>query len=52
MFKNIAVFMITLFTRLYVREGILLDGKHLHDRIISIWGEVLANKQFNPAYFG
>jgi hypothetical protein len=44
-FKLIAFFIITLFTRLYVRVGILLtSGKHLHDSIILLRGEVWANK--------
>jgi hypothetical protein len=40
MFKIIALFIIMLFTRLYVRVGILFTrGKHLHDRILSLrWG--------------
>jgi len=41
-FKIIAFFMITLIARLYVSVGILLScGKHLHDHIISLRGEVL-----------
>jgi hypothetical protein len=45
MFKIIAFFIITLFARLYARVGILLTyGKHLHDCIISVRGEVCAHK--------
>ena len=45
MLKNIAFFIITLFTRLYVRAGILLTwGKHLHDSIISLRGDAWASK--------
>ena len=41
MFKIIAFFRITLFARLYVRVGILLTfGKHLHDRTISLRGDI------------
>jgi hypothetical protein len=37
--------MITLFARLYVRVGILLTCRmYLHDRIISLRGEVSAHK--------
>ena len=44
MLKIIAFFVIPLFARLYVRVGILLTrGNHLHDRIISLRGEVLAH---------
>ena len=40
--------LITLFTLLYVRVGILLTcGKHISDRIISLRGEVWADKTSN-----
>ena len=45
MFKIIVFFVITLFSRLYVRVGILLTcGKHLHDCIISLSEKVWAHK--------
>ena len=46
-------FIITLFVRLYVRVGILLTcGKHLHDRIISLRGEVWSHKaSLVPLFF-
>ena len=45
MLKNIALFIITLLVRWYVRVGILLTrGKHLHDRTISLRGEVWNHK--------
>ena len=45
MFKIIVFFVITLFSRLYVRVGILLTcGKHLHDCIISLSEKVWAQK--------
>jgi hypothetical protein len=45
MFKIIVVFITTLFARFYERVDILLtNGKHLHDRIISVRGEVWAHK--------
>jgi hypothetical protein len=45
MFKIISFFIIKLLVRLYVRVGILLScGKHLHDRLISIRGEVWVHK--------
>ena len=41
MFKIRAFFITTLFAWLYVRVDILLTcGKHLHDRIISLRGEI------------
>ena len=44
MFKIIAFFIMTLFARLYVRVDILLTcGKHVHDGIISLRGEVWAH---------
>jgi hypothetical protein len=53
MFKIIAFFIITLFARLFVGVGILLTrGKHLHDRIISLRGEVWApNTSLSPPLF-
>ena len=43
-FKIIALFLITLFARLYVRVSILLTcGKHLHDCIISLRREAWAH---------
>jgi len=43
MFKIIAFFLVTLFSQLRVRVGILLTCKeHLQDRIISLRGEVWA----------
>ena len=45
-----AIFITTRFTRLNARVGILLTcRKHLHDRIISLRGEIWTNKTFNPA---
>ena len=50
MFKSIAVFwgfffIITLFSRLYVRVGKLpTREQHLYDRIISLRGEIWAHK--------
>jgi hypothetical protein len=45
MFKIIVVLITTLFARFYERVDILLpNGKHLHDRIISVRGEVWAHK--------
>ena len=45
MLKIISFFIITLFDRLYVRVGILLIcGKHVHDRIISLRGGVWVHK--------
>ena len=45
MFKIIVVFITTLFARFYERVDIYLtNGKHLHDRIISVRGEVWAHK--------
>ena len=42
---TIRLYIITLFTQLYVRVGILLtSGKYLHDHIISLRGEIRANK--------
>jgi hypothetical protein len=43
MFKIIAFFIITLFSGLYVRHFTLML-KHLHDRLISLWGEVCVHK--------
>jgi hypothetical protein len=44
MFKIIAFFMITLFALIYVMVGIFLTyGKHLHNCIISLRGEVWAH---------
>ena len=41
MYNTIPYFKITLFSRLYVRVGILLTkGNHLHDRIISLVGRI------------
>ena len=53
MFKIIAFFITTLFTVLHVRVSILLTcGKHMHDPIIQLWGEVWAHKtSFNPTTF-
>ena len=58
MFKVISFFIIKLFAMLYERVDILLTcGKHLHDRIISlrgeIWtGEVWAHKtNLTPPHF-
>ena len=49
MFKIISCFIITLFARLYVRVGVLLTcGKHVHDRIILLRGEVWAHKAILP----
>ena len=45
MLKIISFFIITLFDRLYMRVGILLTcGKHVHDCIISLRGEVWVHK--------
>ena len=45
MFKVIVVLITTLFARFYERVDILLpNGKHLHDRIISVREEVWAHK--------
>jgi hypothetical protein len=42
-FNIISFFIITLFVWLYVRVGILITcGKHSHDRIISLRGDVWA----------
>ena len=44
MFKITSFFMNTLFARLYLRVGVLLTWiKYLHDRIISLIGEVWAH---------
>ena len=43
-FKIMAFFVVVLFAQLYVRVGILfIYGNHLHDRIISLRGEVWAS---------
>ena len=53
MYKIIAFFMITLFTRLYVRIGILpTEGKQMYDSIISIRGNDWVHKtSLIPATF-
>jgi hypothetical protein len=44
-FEIISFFIIMLFSRLYVRLGILLKcGNHLHNRIISLRGEACERK--------
>jgi hypothetical protein len=51
--QDYAFFIITLFARLYIRIVILrICGKHLNDRIISLRGDVWANKSsLIPPYF-
>ena len=53
MFKIRAIFITTQFTRIYVRVGILLTrGKHLHDLIVLVMGEVLVHStSLIPTYF-
>jgi hypothetical protein len=44
--------MITLFSRLYMRVGVLhTRGKHLHDRIVSLRGDVWALKTSLKRHF-